>query len=298
MKSLKQNQNKYNVDNAIILAAGTASRFAPLSYERPKALIEVKGEILIERQIKQLLDAGIKKIIVVTGYMKEQFDYLVNKYGVKLVHNSNYLNRNNNESIYVARKYIKNSYICSSDNYFVINPFKKREDCAYYSSIYSAGRTSEWCLTCDRGGNIKKVSIGGSKSWYMIGHAFWDINFSRKFLDILENEHKLEETNNKLWEAIYIEHIDELNMKIKKYKSNDIFEFDTLDELRSFDKSYVCDSRSKILKTVATRLNCFEKEITNIKSFNTSDNTASGFSFRFKGKDYRYFYETELIKEN
>ena len=42
------------VDNAIILAAGTASRFAPLSYEIPKGLIEVKGEVLIERQIKQL----------------------------------------------------------------------------------------------------------------------------------------------------------------------------------------------------------------------------------------------------
>ena len=36
------------VDNAIIMAAGTSSRFAPISYERHKALIEVKGEILIE----------------------------------------------------------------------------------------------------------------------------------------------------------------------------------------------------------------------------------------------------------
>ena len=50
----------YKVDNAIIMAAGTASRFAPLSYERPKALIEVKGEILIERQIRQLMEAGIR----------------------------------------------------------------------------------------------------------------------------------------------------------------------------------------------------------------------------------------------
>ncbi len=47
----------YRVDNAVIMAAGTASRFAPLSYERPKALIEVRGEILIERQIRQLQEA-------------------------------------------------------------------------------------------------------------------------------------------------------------------------------------------------------------------------------------------------
>ena len=64
------------VDNAIILAAGTASRFAPLSYEIPKGLIEVKGELLIERQIKQLKEAGIPEIIIVTGYKSQSFTYL------------------------------------------------------------------------------------------------------------------------------------------------------------------------------------------------------------------------------
>lgn len=75
----------YCVDNAIILAAGTASRFAPLSYEKPKALIEVKGEVLIERQIRQLQEAGIPEIILVVGYKKEQFYYLQEKFGVRIV---------------------------------------------------------------------------------------------------------------------------------------------------------------------------------------------------------------------
>ena len=48
--------------NAIILAAGKSSRLAPFTYERPKGLFRVKGEILIERQIEQLLSAGIKEI--------------------------------------------------------------------------------------------------------------------------------------------------------------------------------------------------------------------------------------------
>ena len=51
------------VDNAVILAAGASSRFAPLSYERHKALIEVKGEVLIERQIRQLREGGVKRYI-------------------------------------------------------------------------------------------------------------------------------------------------------------------------------------------------------------------------------------------
>ena len=62
--------------NAIILAAGKSSRFAPFTYEKPKGLFRVKGEILVERQIEQLLQAGISDIYVVVGYMKEKFFYL------------------------------------------------------------------------------------------------------------------------------------------------------------------------------------------------------------------------------
>lgn len=53
--------------NAIILAAGKSSRFAPFTYERPKGLFRVKGEILIERQIEQLREAGVTGIYVVVG---------------------------------------------------------------------------------------------------------------------------------------------------------------------------------------------------------------------------------------
>lgn len=84
MKSLK-------VDNAIIMAAGTSSRFAPLSYEQHKAMIVVKGEVLIERQICQLIEAGVPQIYVVTGYKAEQFDYLVDKYSVRLISNPDYI---------------------------------------------------------------------------------------------------------------------------------------------------------------------------------------------------------------
>ena len=90
---------KIQVDNAIIMAAGTSSRFAPISYERPKALISVKGEILIERQIRQLKAAGVPEIIVVTGYMKEQFLYLRKRFGVTIIENPEYSTRNNNISV-------------------------------------------------------------------------------------------------------------------------------------------------------------------------------------------------------
>ena len=284
------------VDNAIILAAGTASRFAPLSLERPKALIEVRGEVLIERQIRQLREAGISEIVIVVGYRKEDFSYLTEKYGVILVENPDYLTRNNNSSIFAARKYLKNSYICSSDNYFLTNPFESEVEGSYYSAVYAPGKTGEWCIM-EKDGWIQSVTVGGADAWVMLGHVFWSEDFSRTFLSILEEVYHRPETAGKLWETIYLEHIDRLPLRIRKYPSDTIFEFDTLDELRQFDPTYLSDTRSTILKTIAARLACEEAEIVDVKSYKTENNAAAGVRFRAGGKRYVYPYQTGKLEE-
>ena len=287
----------YKVDNAVIMAAGTSSRFAPLSYEQPKALIRVKGEVLIERQIRQLQEAGISEIIVVVGYMKECFAYLQEKFGVKIISNDSYLNRNNNGSIYVAREYIRNTYICSADNYFNENPFACEVDESYYAAVYADGYTNEWCMYEDADGYIDDVQIGGQNAWFMLGHVFWSEEFSRHFLRILEENYDIPETADKLWEKIFIEHLDELKMKIRKYPESFIFEFDTLDELREFDISYVDDTRSKILKSIARQLDCEEREIVQVQAYKDKTNAAAGVRFAAKGKTYKYDYKTACLME-
>ena len=50
---------------------------------------------MIERQIKQLHAVGITDITIVVGYLKEKFDYLIDKYQVKLLYNPEYASKNN-----------------------------------------------------------------------------------------------------------------------------------------------------------------------------------------------------------
>ncbi len=286
----------YKVDNAVIMAAGTASRFAPLSYEKHKALITVKGEVLIERQIRQLQEAGVPEIYIVTGYKSEQFDYLKEKFGVHLVHNSEYLVRNNNSSIYAVKDILKNTYICSSDNYFSQNPFESEVSDCYYAAVYADGPTKEWCMDYDEDGIITDVQIGGKNAWYMLGHTFWDETFSQKFVEILEKIYDLPETKDLLWESIYINNIDELKMKIRKYSDDVVFEFDTLDELREFDTDYVNNTHSEILKSVAKELNCEEKDLTEVLSYKDADNSAAGFMFTYNNQKYKYSYEEKILR--
>lgn len=283
-----------SVDNAVIMAAGTSSRFAPLSYEKPKALIEVRGEVLIERQIRQLKEAGINDIYIVTGYKADMFDYLKDKFGVMLRYNSDYNTRNNNASIRAVEDILSNTYVCSADNYFNINPFEKSVDQSYYAAVYSDGPTDEWCIVTDTNGVITDVNIGGRDSWYMLGHTFWDSSFSQTFVRILDDVYNEPETADKLWENIYLEHLDELHMMIKKYPDDFIFEFDTLDELRRFDQSYIHDTRSGILKDIAGRLDIQESDISGIKCIKADGNDAVGFSFKAKNRSYRYMYDRTL----
>ena len=188
----------YAVDNAVILAAGLSSRFAPISYERPKGLLTVRGEVLIERQIEQLRAAGVSDIVVVVGYKKESFFYLEDKYGVKVVINRTYAERNNNSSLMLVREILGNTYICSSDNYFEDNPFESHVWKAYYSAQYFEGPTEEWCIETGSHGRITKVTIGGHDAWCMIGHAYFDREFSQHFKEILEEEYDLPQTHGKL----------------------------------------------------------------------------------------------------
>lgn len=282
-------------ENAIILAAGFSSRFAPLSYEKPKALIEVKGEVLIERQIRQLKEAGIHDITLVVGYKAEMFGYLREKFGVDLILNDDYSRKNNLSSIYRVKHKLKDTYICSADNYFTRNVFVESTDHAYYSAEYASGKTEEWCMGFDEEENITEVNIGGEDCWYMIGHAFFTEGFTEEFMKLLEDTYHTPEADKMLWEHMYIGHLDRLRMKIRKYPHDVIKEFDSLSELKEFDESYQADSRSLILKEISKELDCRESEIEGIQPLNTIGDI-NGFTFHVGNEKYEYNYVLHKVR--
>ena len=82
---------------------------------------------------------------------------------------------------------------------------------------------------------------------------------------------------------------------MRKYPSDLIFEFDTLDELREFDRSYVNDTRSVILKGIAAKLKLEEKDLTRITALKDTKTTeAIGFTFDAKGIRHTYLYDGGL----
>ena len=275
--------------NAIILAAGTASRFVPLSMEKPKGLLEVRGEVLIERQIRQLQEAGVNDITLVVGYMSDSFSYLKDRYGVEMVYNEDYSRYNNTSSLIRVADRLGDTYICSSDNYFRENVFMGDPSMSYYSARYAHGDTGEYCLSVDTDDIIRDVRVGGQDSWYMIGHVYFSRDFSERFRDLLIQEYADERTRLGYWEDLYVRHIFDLPpMRINRYGDGEIEEFDTIDELRLFDPSYVDDTRSAMVRQLAERLGCPQSRLSH---FARVPHMGSHPKFTFMKDNATYLYD-------
>jgi len=277
----------YKVDNAVIMAAGMSSRFAPLSYEKPKGVLVVKGEVLIERQIRQLQEAGITDITVVVGYMKEMFFYLQDKFGVDIVVNEDYYRYNNTSTLIRVLPKLGNTYICSSDNYFTENVFEPYVYDSYYAATYFPGKANEWGIKTDRKGRITGIDHAPVDMWCMMGHVYFSRAFSKVFTRLLVEQYDRPETKSQLWEHLFERNVKKLPMCIRKYSSDVIKEFDSLEELRSFDERYLQNADSKIFRNICRVLMCREAEIGGIEVIKQGLTNLS-FKLTCKGKAYVY----------
>jgi choline kinase len=59
------------IERAVLLCAGAATRLRPLTDDRPKCLLDVGGETILARAVRLLLAAGVRKLVIATGYRQE-----------------------------------------------------------------------------------------------------------------------------------------------------------------------------------------------------------------------------------
>ena len=276
--------------NAIILAAGKSTRFAPFTYERPKGMFRVKGEFLIERQIKQMIESGIKDIYVVVGYMKEKFFFLELKYPeVHLLINNKFGVKGNLFSLYVAKDYLCNTYLSYADYYFENNPFLRDnvDNVSYHACIYRPNKFNEFSVRYSDANVITHVDLGGNNQMSMVGHAYFNEGFSKRFVYLLEKEINDFRVNSLFWEEFYERHIQDLSLYIKPFQENEIYEFNTIDDLRQFDSDFLYNVDSDIISNICATLKCNPNDMTDINVINAG---LTNVSFRFKVDGIEYVY--------
>ena len=266
--------NKGKTKSAIILAAGLGMRMIPTNALCPKAFIEIQGERLIERLIKQLNNVGIFNITVVTGFMKDSFEYLIDDYAVKLVYAKNYMNTNTLHSLAAAVDCIDNTYILPADIWCKNNPFQTHEMYSWYMISEEKDSKSEIRLGRKSGLLKKESNAEGNK---MIGIAY----LCGKEAQLVKHRIKgcIEEKKyeDKYWEEVLYEK-DRMIVSARVSPGSEIIEINTYEELREID-SESDQLKTDTIQIISDSLGCDIDSIVDIEILKKGM-TNQSFSFR------------------
>ena len=266
--------------NAIILAAGFGMRMVPINTETPKGLLEIKGERLIERTIRQLHEVGITEIYVVVGFMKEQYEYLIDEYGVDLIVAPDYASKNNLHSLKTAADHLSNSYIIPCDIWCEKNPYSRNELYSWYMVSDLVDDDSTVRVNRKQELVVQKEQAGGNA---MIGICYLleaEAAIVRERLEELGRDSRYD---GAFWEETLYRK-DRMIVTARVVHAADAVEINTYEQLREID-SDSSQLQTDAIQVICEALGAQQNEVTNITVLKKG---MTNRSFLFSCKDKKY----------
>ena len=266
--------------NAIILAAGFGMRMVPINTETPKGLLEIKGERLIERTIRQLHEVGITEIYVVVGFMKEQYEYLIDEYGVDLIVAPDYATKNNLHSLKTAADHLSNSYIIPCDIWCEKNPYSRNELYSWYMVSDLVDDDSTVRVNRKQELVVQKEQAGGNA---MIGICYLleaEAEIVRERLEELGRDSRYD---GAFWEETLYQK-DRMIVTARVVHAADAVEINTYEQLREID-SDSSQLQNDAIQVICQALGARPDEVTNITVLKKG---MTNRSFLFSCKDKKY----------
>ena len=266
--------------NAIILAAGMGMRMVPINQSFPKAFVEIEGERLIERQIKQLREAGVYDITIVVGFMKDSFEYLIDKYGVALVYNQDYAIKNNLYSLRSVLDRLGNTYIVPCDIWCAENPFSMREMYSWY--MVSTQQDTDSAVRVNRKKELVRVAehACGNK---MIGISYLMKPEADRIAGQIEKMTAEGRHEGDFWEAALFDG-DRMFVNARVASEEDVVEINTYEQLRELDADS-SQLQSDAIRSIMRALECRHDEIKDIAVLKKGMTNRS-FIFTVRGDKY------------
>lgn len=230
----------YKVKRAIFLAAGFGSRLVPITFNTPKPLVRVNGTRMIDTLLDAVVAAGIPEIVIIRGYLGEQFDQLLYKYpNIHFVENPIYNESNNISSAVCVRYLFQNAYVLESDLILKNKSLIRKYE--YHSNFLGVpvDVTDDWCFHTNAAGIITDECVGGTNCHQVIGISYWDANDGAKLANDLNEVYNSPGGKERYWEQIPLVYKKEnYQLEVRECTFDDIIEIDTYNELKNIDKLY------------------------------------------------------------
>lgn len=230
----------YRVKRAIFLAAGFGSRMVPITFNTPKPLVRVHGVRMIDTLLDAVVAAEIPEIIIIRGYLSEQFDQLLYKYpNIKFVENPIYNEANNIASAVCVRYLLQNAYVLEAD-LVLSNPklIRKYEYSSNFLGI-PVDVTDDWCVHTDSNGIITEECVGGRNCHQLVGISYWDAEAGAHLAQDLQEVYTSPGGKERYWEQTALVYKKEhYAVAIRPCSADDIVEIDSFNELKKIDPLY------------------------------------------------------------
>lgn len=230
----------YRVRRAVFIAAGFGSRLVPITFNTPKPLVRVHGTRIIDTLLDAVAAAGIPEIVIVRGYLGEQFDQLLYKYpNIKFVENPVYNEANNISSAVCVRYLLKNAYVLEADLVLKNRALIRKYE--YESNMLGipVDRSDDWCLMTDGSGVITQETVGGLNCHQMVGISFWSEADGGKLAGDLDEVYRSPGGKERYWDQVPLVYKKEnYSVHVRECSFEDITEIDTFNELKQIDTLY------------------------------------------------------------
>ena len=229
----------YRVKKAIFITAGFGARLVPITLNTPKPLVRVNGKRIIDSLLDAVIEAGIKEIYVIRGYLSEQFDQLLYKYPmIKFIENPAYNETNNISSAMCANYLFGNSYVLEGDlllyNKNLISKYQ-------YSSNYfgvPVERTDDWCFET-KSNKVTNFKLGGYNCHHMFGVSYLSEEDGKKFSEHIKSVYYSPGGKERFWDQVILNYyLSDYDISIRECSFDDIVEIDTFNELKELDPIY------------------------------------------------------------
>ena len=267
---------------AVILAAGFGMRMVPIHTEVSKGMLEIRGEKLIERLIRQLQEIGIRDITVVCGFMKEAYEYLIDAFGVKIAVSSDYAQTNNLYSLAKAfsRGKKENLYILPCDLWFEINPFREYELYSWY--MMAPEQDAESVFRVNRKREIVRIRAEETGD-RMIGVCYLTKEDADQLYEKVVRVTSAKEMKEDFWEEL-LTGTKKMTVPARVYREGRVIEINTYEQLRNEDSDSM-HLHSDALETIAKAL---DTDVSRIREIEILKKGMTNRSFRFSVDGQRY----------
>jgi len=237
-------------ERALIMAAGYGHRMEPVTSRIPKPLVPVHGVRIIDNQIEALHRAGVNDIVVVTGYLAEQFRDLETRYpGVRLVYNPDYSRGNNITSLYYARRFLDRPVIIMDGDILIRSPgvLDLEIACSAYCCTWEESDPREWYFRHEGDWVISRVVPRIGPGWQLRSISFWTSEDANRLRGHLESAYEKDGLRDAFWDEIPLFYRwGEYKIRIRPLERTDILELDTFRDLCLEDPSYLSSEGKEV----------------------------------------------------